>query len=209
MLLVSMVRSGPVYGKLDFILVDSKNWWYEMQPMIEEVLMDGSQPIYTDSITGFIFEKLFGQKLFEFTQNEQSVKLNITTMNIQNRPFSELATLQAIYTSLLLAEKIKKSVQGATGTTSDETLVPESFFDREEVGPETDRPKRPYRCVINLKGFTPTWVPSETRHWRTRAAKTSRYYYVTDNINNKNVTGHTNLVEHVIETPLKNCRVYY
>ena len=33
-----------------------------------------------------------------------------------------------------------------------------------------------YRCIINLRGYTPSWVPIETGHWQPDLANTSLYY---------------------------------
>jgi hypothetical protein len=58
LILFSTIRSAPVYGKADFILVDSKKWWKEWRPMITSVLEGGTKPIYTDIMTTRILYSL-------------------------------------------------------------------------------------------------------------------------------------------------------
>lgn len=209
MVMISMVRSEPVYGKLDFILVDSKNWWHEMRPMFEEVLTEGSQPIITDWTTGFIFERCFGQELYEFGQNAKYLQLNIFTINRINRPFSERASLQSIYTLLLLADTGTKAKETNTQPLDDEVFAPEPLLDQNEADDEeVIRPKRPYRCVVNLKGFTPTWVPKETRHWPASMAQTLGYYYLPIEGGEKPITNHERFISRLESSHIDNCQIY-
>jgi len=55
---LSTVRSSPIYGKLDFILADSRTWWEEWQPMIER-LAKMDKPIYTDDVTSMVLHDIF------------------------------------------------------------------------------------------------------------------------------------------------------
>jgi len=59
-----------------------------------------------------------------------------------------------------------------------------------------------YRCIINLHGYTPSWVPIETGHWQWDLANTSRYYQY------DGITGEK-LKKFLNENPPKNCEVYY
>ncbi len=36
--------------------------------------------------------------------------------------------------------------------------------------------KGEFSCVINLLGYTSSWVPDETKHWRREIAETGRWY---------------------------------
>ena len=209
MVMLSMIRSGPVYGKLDFILIDSKNWWHEMQPIFKEGLSDGNQPILTDHMTGFIFDKCFGHKLLEVTQFKKQSHLSIASMEIVNRPFSERASLQAIYATLLIPETGTKKAQKDHEWMENEPVLPEFAPDQNITENKPDRPERPYRCVINLKGFTSTWVPKETGHWSEMGAHTSWYYYLPDDASDQDIAGYKKLVDHLNKAPLKNCRVYH
>lgn len=58
-LALSTVRSGPVYGKTDFILVDSSIWWKEWKPMITELYGGNYQKIFTDPMTQTVLRNVF------------------------------------------------------------------------------------------------------------------------------------------------------
>lgn len=57
--LLSTVRTGPIYGKLDFILLDSKVWWKQWKPMIRDMFADQHQNIYTDQTTHNVLHDVF------------------------------------------------------------------------------------------------------------------------------------------------------
>jgi hypothetical protein len=57
--LLACIQSGPIYGKIDFITVDSKKWWAAWQPMIEEVFTWKKEEIETDYITGYVLNTIF------------------------------------------------------------------------------------------------------------------------------------------------------
>jgi len=59
-----------------------------------------------------------------------------------------------------------------------------------------------YRCIINLHGFTPSWVPEETHHWSPKSANTSLYYRY-------NRLRGEELRKYLEENPSKNCEVYF
>lgn len=56
---ISRMQSAPLYGKLDFIMVDSRKWWDAWQPMIEEVVNWQKEEIETDYITGYVLHAVF------------------------------------------------------------------------------------------------------------------------------------------------------
>jgi hypothetical protein len=56
---LSCKQSGPIYGKLDFITVDSKKWWDAWQPMIEKVVTWKKEKIDTDYITSYVLSSIF------------------------------------------------------------------------------------------------------------------------------------------------------
>lgn len=60
---ISRMQSAPIYGKLDFITVDSKKWWNAWQPMIEEVVRWKKEEIETDYITGYVLHAVFNLPL--------------------------------------------------------------------------------------------------------------------------------------------------
>jgi hypothetical protein len=137
-----------VYGKLDFILLESRPWWREWKPMIEKLTKQEQKPIYADPMTGNVLNSIFNQPILKKYQwHFRGSSLNI------------------------------------------------NFMDRSNSG-------NGYRCIVNLHGFTPSWVPEETRHWKSRWADTSLYYHY------KGIRGDA-LKEYLKENPLKYCDVFF
>ena len=58
LVLLSSIRSAPVFGKLDFITVDSRSWWCAWQDMINQ-LKGGGKPIYSDYTTSLVLHDIF------------------------------------------------------------------------------------------------------------------------------------------------------
>jgi len=144
---LSSIRSGPIYGKLDFILLDPIPWWYGWKPMIEKIVRQGEKVLYTDALTGNVMDAIFNTKIAnKYQWSFHGSKLNISDME----------------------KKDKKDVQ----------------------------------CVVNLHGFSPSWVPEETHHWHIRAAQTLRYYHY------NHIRGDA-LIKYLKQTPLPYCDVYF
>ena len=59
-----------------------------------------------------------------------------------------------------------------------------------------------YRCMINLHGFSPTWVPVETGHWQRDLSNTALSYHY------KGISG-PELGKMLKKNPPKNCDVFY
>ncbi len=57
------MQSAPIYGKLDFMTVNSRKWWDAWQPMIEEVVTWENEEIETDYITGYTLHAVFNVPL--------------------------------------------------------------------------------------------------------------------------------------------------
>ena len=146
--MIGSIRSGPVYGKLDFILVETRPWWNEWRPMIENLMKQKGKPIYSDALTSNVLNGVFNQPITsQYQWGFRGSNLNVRSMD-------EI--------------KINKK----------------------------------YRCIINLHGFTPSWVPKETHHWSPESAHTSLYYQY-DGI------GGEELKRFLKENPLKICDVYF
>ena len=62
---LSTIRSDPVYGKLDFILLESKPWWNDWKPMIQKLMKQNKKPIYTDALTSNVLNGVFNQLTVE------------------------------------------------------------------------------------------------------------------------------------------------
>lgn len=142
-ILIGGIRSGPVYGKLDFILLDTRPWWNEWKPMIYDLMKKDRKPIYSDALTSNVLKNVF---------NYPSARYSRSVIKIE------------------AMDNIKTAQK--------------------------------YQCIINLHGFTPSWVPGETHHWRPDSAITSLYYEY-NGISGKE------LKDILIENPPKNCEVYF
>ena len=148
MIMISGVRSGPVYGKLDFILLETRPWWNEWRPMIEDLMKQKGKPIYSDALTSNVLKGVFNQPIATRYQGKfRGSNINAKSMD---------------------GVKISKK----------------------------------YRCIINLHGFTPSWVPKETHHWSPKSANTSIYYEY------DGITGEE-LKRFLKENPPENCEVYF
>lgn len=78
--LLGSVQSHPLYGKLDFITVDSRKWWGEWMPMIDKVVAWKKEKIETDYITGYLLHAVFDVPL-KHNQHSQ-----ITYLYVQQIP---------------------------------------------------------------------------------------------------------------------------
>ena len=58
-IILSLIRSAPIYGKLDFLSLDTRPWWKEWQPLIKETLQANRIPVYTDPQTSLILKSVF------------------------------------------------------------------------------------------------------------------------------------------------------
>ena len=146
-LIVSGIRSGPIYGKSDFILLETRPWWNEWRPMIENLMKQKGKPIYSDALTSNVLKGVFNQPIATKYQWKSRGSINV-------KPMDKL--------------KVNKK----------------------------------YRCIINLHGFTPSWVPEETHHWSPKSANTSLYYRY-------NRLRGEELRKYLEENPSKNCEVYF
>jgi len=123
----SSIRSKPVYGKLDFITINSTAWREEWQLLIKNLAGMTQTPLVTDYITAAILYDIFGYPVDETIMK----KCNYLP-----------------YNPLDVQDMIKSTV------------------DNRRV------------CLVNLKGFPPTWVPAETQHWPREYADTSKFYHI-------------------------------
>lgn len=120
--LSSSIRSGPIYGKLDFILLDNKPWWPDWKEIIEKTLRDKPQKaIYSDPITSTVIGGIYNIPVVYFRElNRQRIS------------------------------KFKNLLESSMSQNN--------------------------YCLINLKGFPPSWVPKETGHWQWDLSYTNFYY---------------------------------
>ncbi len=59
------VRSGPVYGKLDFLTVNTNPWWPQWRPMIVAIHKQPLSKItYTDVMTRYVLKNVFNYPVY-------------------------------------------------------------------------------------------------------------------------------------------------
>ncbi|RJP74836.1 MAG: hypothetical protein C4522_22250 [Desulfobacteraceae bacterium] len=155
--LIAGVRTSPVYGKLDFFLLDTNNWLKEWKPLIEEAyLKKNEQKIFSDPLTSSALLGVFDIPV-------QFAGKKITSVNF--REFERNTTVDI--EKMILMNK-----------------------------------KGEFHCVVNLHGFQPTWVPTETGHWQSELSDTARYYTY------KGLTGNS-LQKYLQKHPPANCKVFH
>ena len=134
---LATIRSPPIYGKLDFFLLDGRPWWPGWKELVTDSRTKGKTPIYTDYVTGYILGGVFGETplLLETVRNRMPI------LYIEDMEKNEFSENHFINTYL----------------------------------PKKDLEKK-FKCVINLIGYTSSWVPEETGHWHRRIGETSEFY---------------------------------
>ena len=87
LILVSSIRSGPIYGKLDFTLLDSRPWWPEWEPEITKLIQKEKKvSIDTDPVTGTVLRGVFNQPANRFRQlSRQSIMAVESMGTIKNK----------------------------------------------------------------------------------------------------------------------------
>lgn len=73
---VSSVRSSPIYGKIDFMLVDKKPWWPQWEPMITGLMNKERKTIYSDPQTSAILHGIFNLPTVTCTSNRRDRDYN-------------------------------------------------------------------------------------------------------------------------------------
>ncbi len=200
---LASIRSQPVYGKLDFYLLDGCPWWKSWRPLIEQTLADNStRPILSDMITDTVFRAVFAQPSPGFRNYRLFSHIRVERFEQMNQIQSRMEPVGALF--LLLGTR--KSVVGGKGYDSPGSsrqhlltiltdAAREAALWRKNVPP-------PYRCIINLHDYTPSWVPVETRHWSPDWARPSLIY----TFRGKHGKEMRQLLR---RKPPENCRVYF
>jgi len=202
---LSSVRSQPVFGKLDFLLLDGRPWWKPWRPMIEHVVKQGKRPILTDISTSTVLRSVFAQKaaLFRFSRGFTQLDVeNISNMNDTRVPSVPVGAL------LVLLDSSQPCYLDYAGVPADGHSKPDRFLIRlladaaHTMAEARATRENRYRCVINLHGFIPSWVPVETGHWSTQWADTS-WFYSLHGLRGKKMKALLQI------NPPENCTVFY
>jgi len=193
-LLISTIRSGPVWGKLDFLLVENKPWWPAWEPMIDKVLDAGSQPVLSDPMTSTVLRGVFGQDVVYSRTTVHDKILFVEKMSALNQPYY----FPSGALTLLL-----------NNAGDEDRLVAKIVVDYVNFIAEKKKnkitgwhPNAPYRCIINIRGFPSSWVPRETGHWSFRMADTKWFYRY-------NYGAVENIKQELENFPTENCEVFF
>jgi len=162
-IVLSSIRSYPVYGKLDFFLLDGRTWWPSWRPMIETVINLGNQqPILSDMITCTVLRGVFGQRAVAFRFDHRYNHVDIEQFIMMNReqvlPYGALLLL---FKENSISPDADEEASMSVSQLLTDTVMFVSRRKKERVLSE----QTPYRCLINLQSFTTSWVPTETGHW--------------------------------------------
>lgn len=195
--LLAGIRSAPVYGKLGFLLLDSKPWWPEWRPMITKVIGKGTQPVFTDPITSAVLSGVFGQDTVLQRRFYHPPFLNIEKLEWLNRPSVRVMPIGAL---LVLLEDDPENNESVRQLLTD--LASGKIVRDDGTSGAAVQKIYPFRCVINVHGFTPTWVPLETGHWNPALARTGYFYRYNGSRNSR-------LISRLREHPLENCDVFF
>jgi len=83
-LLTGSIRRHPIYGKIDFLMVNGKPWWPDWKPILHYLSTTNFSKVDTDYTTGYVLHSVFGIKLSRNRSNilqfSESVKVNIREM---------------------------------------------------------------------------------------------------------------------------------
>jgi hypothetical protein len=197
LLFLAGIRSAPVYGKLDFLLLDSKPWWPEWRPMVTEIIGKGTQPVLTDPTTSAVLSGVFGQDTALQRRFHHQPFLYVEHLELLNRPTVGVVPFSA---HILLFENDPESKVSVRQTIMD-LATDKSIKDNGALAVTVDK-EYPFRCVINVHGFTPAWVAGETTHWKPSIAETVWFYRY-------NGSRGSQLISRLRENPPENCDVFY
>ncbi len=203
---IGSMRSGPVYGKLDFLLLNGRPWWRPWRPMINAVLRKGTQPILSDMMTSSVMRGVFSQKTLLFRFDRRYAPADVEVFSRLNRPrlTCSLLPVGALYLLLTNREKNMDKSCELTRITGKKRMIKmfAGIADLQGKGRRSCQNDMPYRCVINLRGFPPSWVAEESGHWSKWFSYTSSLYRY------QGVKGRQ--LEFLLrEYPPKNCMVFF
>jgi len=200
---LSSIRSFPVYGKLDFILLDGRTWWKPLQPMIEEIIAQGDDEILSDMITCTILRGVFAQKAVAFRFDRHYSHVQVEEFLKSNRervmPFGAASLL--LHEDSHVAENLNLQIDNQRISVR-QILIDAAMMTDERKKDAKVKKNYPYRCLINLHGFASSWVPGETGHWSEKWSKPYLMYEFQGK--------HGKEIEPLLRgNPPDNCMVYY
>ena len=200
---LSSIRSSPIYGKLDFLLLDGHPWWRPWRSMIEQVIAQGDQPIITDIATSTVLRAVFAQKAMAFRGTRQYTHLDVDTLISMNRGKKKVLPVGALFVLLETDwnSTFKNSIVSKSAGIGNDVALVRILADAAQRTAAM-KGKKTYRCLINLHGFTPSWVPDETGHWSGQWADTAWFYEYKGRHDKE-------MISILKSFPPENCTVYY
>lgn len=160
---LATVRSHPVYGKIDFYLLDGRPWWPGWKSLVTNTGTNHNIPVYSDYATSYILGGVFGEVPL----------LDV----IRNRP------------PILYIEDMEKNKLP-------EQQVLNIYLTQDDLSKD-------FKCVINMIGYSSSWVPDETGHWHRRMGNTSDFYKF------RNPHGESDTRLRLKNFPLQKCAVFF
>lgn len=176
-LVLSSIRAFPVYGKLDFFLLDGRPWWKPWRSMIEETLIQGKQPILSDIITSSVLRAVFAQEAVAFRFDRKYAQVDVEAYSILNAKQKNIPPMGGILLLLGNGPDAKSGEAGQPSSRGKSVMELMMELAKATLAPvEIAEQQHPYRCLINLQGFKPSWVSKETGHWPWKWAYPSELY---------------------------------
>ncbi len=200
---LSAIRSGPVYGKLPFILLDSRPWWTPWQAMISTVLEQGEQPVLTDMITSAVLRGVFDVETVSRRYDRRFGRIDVDRFLASNPQLRKILPAGSLLLLLDDSRPVDKAEREQSGVHV--PPVREVMLDAVKDGADKAAAEEkvfPYRCLINLHGFSSSWVGAETGHWSVKWAEPSLIYEY------KGKRG-KDIGQLLRENPPANCTVYF
>ena len=85
--ILASIRSWPIYGKFDFIVLDNRPWWPEWETMVNKVMQEGDRTILTDPITATVLNGVFDQQTRFFRKFRPARLVDIKTIELRNKAY--------------------------------------------------------------------------------------------------------------------------
>lgn len=165
--------------------------------MVTEVIAQGRQPVLTDPTTSAVLSGVFAQDTVFQRRVYHQPFLYVENMELLNRPAVRMIPFSAL---LLLLENDPQAKVSVHQTLID--LATDKNITGDATLPVTVNRKYPFRCLINIHGFTPAWVAGETTHWEPSLAETVWFYRY-------NGSRGSQLISRLRENPPENCTVFF
>ena len=93
---LGMIRSYPIYGKIDFLLLNGRPWWPTWETLILKAREGGDTFAYTDHATSYVLTGVFGKRTVTNVELNKIQKLYIEDMESGKLPARKLLNVSLI-----------------------------------------------------------------------------------------------------------------